>query len=741
MAQPESKHDLKFDTLAKVWDEAIPLGNGMVGALVYQKDGRLRFALDRSDLWDERPMKGLHRKEFSYQWVQEQVKKNDYGIVQQYFDVPYDKEAGPSKISGGALEFESKDWGDVLSVQLSLKDATCTVRWSNGIVLKTFVHATQPIGWFRFENISSGFTPMLKTPNYKNITNKPLDSLKSNDPAKLGYADGTIISNNNSISYHQPGYNEFYYDINVSWKNLNANTIEGVWSVSSNFDKNNVAAETVLKQALQRTFTTDLTTHNNWWKNFWSKSSLHVPDTSLENQWYRDQYKFASSTRRGAPPILLQGVWTADNGRLPPWKGDYHHDLNTEMSYWPAYSANHLEEGLAFIDHLNSNKVNYKRYTKLYFATEGINVPGVTTLNGTEMGGWIQYALSPTVSGWLAHHYYLQWKYSNDDNFLKESAYPWFKEVAKYFEAITVKDKSGFRELPISSSPEINNNSIGAWFPTTTNYDLSLIKFVLSAAAEMATKQGLTNEVVKYKKLHSEFRDYALSKNNELMYAPDSAYDESHRHFSHSMAIHPLGLIKWEDGVKSQQIIKNTINQLDKLGPDYWNGYSYSWLANLKARAKDGEGAAKALTIFSNAFCSVNSFHVNGDQSKQGYSTRTYRPFTLEGNFASAAALQEMLLQSYAGFIEVMPAIPATWKDVSFKTLRAEGAYLVSAKKVLGALNEVKIVSEKGGTTKLKLPFNKYTVATCKGATVKKLSGGFIGLTFKKGGEIVLQRK
>jgi alpha-L-fucosidase 2 len=96
-AQPESKHDLKFDSLAKVWDEAIPLGNGMVGALVYQKDGRLRFALDRSDLWDERPMKGLHRKEFSYQWVYEQVKKNDYGIVQQYFDVPYDKEAGPTK--------------------------------------------------------------------------------------------------------------------------------------------------------------------------------------------------------------------------------------------------------------------------------------------------------------------------------------------------------------------------------------------------------------------------------------------------------------------------------------------------------------------------------------------------------------------------------------------------------------------------------------------------------------------
>ena len=245
MAQPASQHNLKFDTLATVWDEAIPLGNGMVGALVYQKDDRLRFALDRSDLWDERPMKGLHREEFSYQWVQQQVKKKEYSIVQQYFDVPYDKEAGPTKISGGALEFESKGWGKVTSVELNLKNAMCTVKWSNGVKLTTFVHATQPVGWFRFENITSDFVPMLKTPNYKNTSNKPLDSLKSNDPAKLGYEEGTITKKDRSINYHQPGYGDFYYDINVSWKHSSTTTIEGAWSVSSNYDKKNVQAETI----------------------------------------------------------------------------------------------------------------------------------------------------------------------------------------------------------------------------------------------------------------------------------------------------------------------------------------------------------------------------------------------------------------------------------------------------------------------------------------------------------------
>jgi len=136
-----SKHDLQFDTLAKRWDEAIPLGNGTIGALVWQKEGHLRFSLDRADLWDMRPMKGLHRKEFNYQWVIAQVKKKDYAPVQKYFDDPYDNEPAPSKIPGGALEFDTKDWGTVKSVHLSISNAECEVKWANGVVLKTFVQA------------------------------------------------------------------------------------------------------------------------------------------------------------------------------------------------------------------------------------------------------------------------------------------------------------------------------------------------------------------------------------------------------------------------------------------------------------------------------------------------------------------------------------------------------------------------------------------------------------------------
>ena len=159
-------------------------------------------------------------------------------------------------------------------------------------------------------------------------------------------------------------------------------------------------------------------------------------------------------------------------------------------------------------------------------------------------------------------------------------------------------------------------------------------------------------------------------------------------------------------------IVDNTINHLTETGSDYFTGYSFSWLANLQARAFDGEAAANTLRVFAENFCLPNSFHVNGEQHNKGYSKFKYRPFTLEGNFAFASAVQEMLIQSHTGIIQLFPAIPNDWKDVSFETLRTEGAFLVSAQKENGKVSQVHIVSEKGGNLRLKNSFgnSKITV-------------------------------
>jgi alpha-L-fucosidase 2 len=741
---PLPSHNLSFQHLASSWDEAIPLGNGMLGALVWQKEDRLRISLDRADLWDLRPMENFTKAEFSFKWVQQQVKANTYKAVQQLFDVPYDQLPAPSKIPGAALEFDTKSLGEVVLVNLSVNNALCETKWKSGAKLQTFVHASQPAGWFRFEGVSKDFIPRLIPPQYKkesvSTANNPVDG---QDLQRLGYEQGKVVQQANKLIYRQKGWNGFEYEVAVTWK-YSGNTLTGTWTITSSpsekeFKKN--AGSIVAGMAEKTNFESELKSHTNWWQEFWGKSSINLPDSVLEKQWYLEQYKFGCAARADTPPISLQAVWTADNGKLPPWKGDFHHDLNTQLSYWPAYSANHLDLEEGFLNWLWKYRDTFKKYTKTYFGTSGMNVPGVTTLTGEPMGGWIQYSFGPTVGCWLAQHFYLHWIYSKDENFLREKAYPWLTDVATYLDEISVRDENGMRKLPISASPEIHDNSIKAWFSETTNFDLGFILWTFEKTAELANELGKKEEAAKWNAILNEWPTFALDDAGGLAFAPGHPYAESHRHFSHLVGWHPLGIIDWSKSEKEQKIIQSTLKNLEEKGPDWWCGYSYSWLGNLYARAFMGEKAAETLRIFSENFCLPNSFHVNGEQYNKGYSKMKYRPFTLEGNFAFAAGVQEMLIQSHTGIINIFPAIPAGWKNISFSTLRTTGAFLVSAEKKDGEMETVTVISEKGGVCKIKNPFGigSYKAKYSWNGTLKS-NENILTIVFPKGGRVVLSR-
>ena len=738
-------HDLRFPKLATTWDEAIPLGNGMLGALIWQKEDHLRLSLDRADLWDLRPMENLSKPEFSFKWVQEQVTNNNYKKVQEMFDHPYDQLPAPSKIPGAALEFETKGLGEVESVNLALDNALCRVKWKEGTTLETFVNASGSEGWFRFEKITPDFIPVLVPPQYRKVnTSSANDPVTGQDLQRLGYSQGEVTKEPGLLTYRQKGWNGFEYEVAVSWKYANG-ILVGTWTITSTFS-DKAGQPTARKQLSglngQSEFEKALQHHAVWWKNFWGKSSLTLPDATLEKQWYLEQYKFGSAARADAPPISLQAVWTADNGKLPPWKGDFHHDLNTQLSYWPAYSANHLDLEEGFLNWLWSHRDAFKKYTTAYFGTTGMNVPGVTTLTGEPMGGWIQYSFGPTVGCWLAQHFYLHWIYSQDQQFLREKAYPWISDVAEYLNQISVRNGDGMRKLPLSSSPEINNNAMNAWFSETTNYDLSFIRWTYEKAAELAEFLGKKQEAASWKEKLAEWPQLALDKEGGLAFAPGYPYAESHRHFSHLVGWHPLGLVDWSNGAKDQAIISETLKNLEKNGPDWWCGYSYSWIGNLYARAGMGEKAVEALRIFAENFCLPNSFHVNGEQFNRGYSKFKYRPFTLEGNFAFAAAIQEMLIQSHTGIIRIFPAIPAGWKDISFQSLRCSGAFLVSASLEKGAVSKVTILSEKGGTCRIKNPFGKSPVQANFSWKAENLTDGdFLSIKFPPGGRAELRLK
>lgn len=736
-SSPNAGHNLVFDELAQVWDEAIPLGNGMVGSLIWQKDGKLRFSLDRADLWDLRPMENIDFDKWKFQDVYEHWKADTYKKVQKAFDEPYDRLPAPSKIPAGALEFDVKKLGKVKSVTLDLATSSCVIEWKNGVKLTTFVHAEEPLGWYKFENLKASVKIALVSPAYNRKGEGKATSQSRNELSQLGYPQGETEQGSDYVTYNQKGWGDFAYQIHTQWKEK-GDELTGSWSVSSTnsgWEPTPLARE-VVAESFKDGYENSLESHLVWWSNYWDQSSLEIPDPVLEKQYYLEMYKFGAAARSDAPPIALQSVWTADHGLLPPWKGDFHHDLNTQLSYWPAYTGNylHLEEG--FLNWLWKYRPAFKKYTKDYFGVDGMNVPGVTTLEGEPMGGWIQYSMGQSVASWLSHHFYLHWKYSMDREFLIEKAYPWIKDVAIYLDQMAVKSEGGKRKLLMSSSPEIYNNSREAWFDKTSNFDLSLIRWTYEKAAELASEIGLDEESEKWATILSEWPKLAVDEQTGFMFTPDLPYNESHRHFSHLMGFHPLGLVDYSNGEEDKEIILNTLKNLEAQSTDYWTGYSFSWQGNLYARAFDGENAARVLRIFAECFCLKNSFHVNGDQCKAGYSTMTYRPFTLEGNFAFASGIQEMLLQSHTGVVKLFPAIPGDWKDAKFERLRAQGAFLISAQLKEGLVVRVEIESEKGGEFLLDNPIIDHEFESSKEFD---LSGNILKFNLQKGEKVLLK--
>ncbi|HEX6847036.1 MAG TPA: hypothetical protein VF144_08660 [Chitinophagaceae bacterium] len=712
-SQPKPKHNLVFDTLAKRWDEGIPLGNGWLGALIWQKEDKIRLSLDRVDLWDDRPMPEIDKLKFT--WVVEKVKLNQYDSVQKIGDEPYEKYPAPTKIPGAAMEFELDKIGKVKKVSLDISNGLSVVEFENGVTFNNYIHATRQVGYFGFENITDDITPELIIPNYNTgNSGKTGNSVSGQGLGRLGYEKGTLKRGIGYVLYHQPTWKGNYYEVLIKWYHFPGKKIIGQWTITNNQKASLPELNPLVKEP------TGWPSHIAWWNDYWKRSSVMMPDSILERQYCLDMYKFGCVARSNTPPVSLQAIWTADNGNLPPWKGDFHHDLNTELSYWPGYSGNHPDLTEGFTNWLWKVKEENKKWTKNYFEVDGLDVPGVTTISGKPMGGWIQYSMSPTTSAWLAQHFYWQWKYSMNNSFLKEKTLPYLSEVCKYLENISSINEDK-RSLPLSSTPEYNDNSIKAWFPDWTNYDLALVR----NSFEMLTKCYFVikkeNDAKYWLGQGSTLPEFN-SNETGLTIAFGQNLEHSHRHQNHLLAIHPLGLLNVDDSAQ-KIIIENSLKHIEKLGTRKWVGYSFSWIASIYARAQNGDSAVSNLKKFATNFVSPNSFHLNGDQKGGQYSDFTYRPFTLEGNFAFAQGVHEMLLQSHKDFIEVFPAVPKEWKNVSFKTLRAEGAFLISAKKENGVPTEVKIKSETGGVMKLKIPFKTWINTGIERSEIKVVNG------------------
>ena len=718
---PAPRHDLVFDNLASTWDEGIPLGNGMIGALVWKKGDSLRMSLDRADLWDLRPVAGFSGPEFSFAWVRDHVVKNDYEPVHKMGDMPYDRDPAPTKIPAAALEFDISSLGEVGSVRLSLADAVCRVVWKSGARLTAFVHATEPVGWFQFEGLPGGVRPKLVPPSYAAAA--PADgseknSLNPGSLARLGYPEPELEGDETAIRYHQECWGGMSYEVAVDWDLPEGGVLTGVWSISSIYPETEagpaawgtgreLAPNSAAPGARARARPRPRMHTGPGGRPSGPRQRYVFPtpcsrSSGISRPTSSARPRGAARRRSPSRPSGLPTTGTCRRGRATSTMTS-----TPSSATGPAYSGNHLEEGQAFLDWLWAIKPRCEEYTRRYFGVDGLNVPGVAALDGAPMGGWIQYSLGPTVSAWLAHHFWLHWRYSGDRAFLEERAYPYLKGVAVFLDNIAERSADGKRKLPLSSSPEINDNRIDAWFRETTNYDLALVRWLYGAASAMADELGLAEEGERWRTILGEWPDSGAGRGRRAA-SRRAGLSLSRSRTGISRISWPS--IRWVSStragarpIKGRSVPRSPSSTASGPtgGADILTAGSATWPRG-RATARRPR---KLCASFAECFCLPNSFHANGDQTKSGRSKMTYRPFTLEGNFAFASGIQEMLLQSHTGVVRVFPAVPDSWPDVSFDSLRAEGAFLVSATRKAGKVAEVRIRSEKGGRLRLENPF------------------------------------
>lgn len=686
--RPQRPAPLSLEAPIDTWDEALPLGNGLIGALVWGKDQTIRISLDRGDLWDRRRPEVYDQPGWNYATMQRLKAEGNQAEMNRLFDIPYDTIAYPTKLPAGRVELTLPPAFAARAFELDLHRAEAFTR-AGTVAARAFVHATSPVVLVWTPGVLSGLSVIAPTA-----------------VAKLGYAPATRIEDDGFTGYIQDGALGLRYGALARSRRSATGTLTAITVFASQGGSDpQPAARTLLASSLAQGYDGLLASHMRWWTAFWRTSSVTIPDARLQRHYDLVKYFYGAASRAGSPPMPLQGVWTADNGNLPPWKGDYHNDLNTQTTYIAYQTAGLFDAGRSFLDFMSRLRPQFQAFAKEFYGVGGAVVPGVMTLDGKAMGGWGQYSLSPTNGAWVSHLFARHWRYTRDREFLEQEAYPFCLDIATALAALLREGADGRLRLPLSTSPEIFDNSMRAWLPPLSNYDVALVRNAFLDMAEIEAARGRPSESARWTALAARLpADHIDPKTQSLMFAEGLPYAGSHRHFSHAMAVHPLGHYDLSQGPAAASVINGTIDTIKQHGSKQWVGYSFSWFAAMLARAGRADEALAELRTFERSFTLRNGFHVNGEQTNEGLSNFRYRPFTLEGNFLAMEAIHEMLMQSHGGVIQLFPAVSTTWPDVRFDNLRAEGGFIVSAERRNGRIIAYSVTATVDGPLRMRDP-------------------------------------
>lgn len=712
--QRATPDNLQFTIPIRSWDEGIPIGNGLIGAIIWGDDREIIISLDQAELWDERTPQAYARENWNFARMLKLIKAKQWNQVVEEFESPA-QDPWPTKIRACRLILTLPKNDAWTRAELDITTGNAIVHSRRGRV-SIICDVAKPLIALRARGLN--LRHRLEFPDYSKGGE---ETVAANSLRALGYS-AAAHGHRGKSAYCVQDVAGSGATVTASSCSKNVKGLEILTYVSGLGEAAAMTDEAcgAVEPCSDGEFAVIKRKSAAWWKRFWSRSRVNISHQAINHHYQLGQYFLGSASRTGAPPMPLQGIWTADDGNLPPWRGDFHHNLNTQFSYISYLSNNRLDEGLMFLEHMWRVLPKHRELAASFFKAPGAFIPGAMSLAGEVISGWAPYTFSLTNGSWVADMFHRHWKYTLDDTFLRERAYPYCLAQAEFLLHLLKPDPAtGHLLLPMSSSAEIYDNTPQSYLPANSNYDHFLMLKLFKDLEEMSSVLGRKTESAEWKLHAKSLGSHALTyipspdgliSGEVLGIAPGLPLNRSHRHHAHLVGIYPLNLLHPVNGEKEQELIANSLHQIDLLGTGEWVGYSFSWYAGLCARVGCGKAAISMLERYLDGFVSPNGFHLNGDFNNLGYSVYKYRPFTLEGNFAAVQAVNEMLLQTIDGIIQVGYSLPGGI-SVSFEQLRTEGGFLVSAKiNDKGEPTYVSIQSTVGGHCRIANPWPRKRV-------------------------------